>query len=59
MFFLRSNGQKNQAIREKSSILQTEALTRRFGTLTAVDALTISTVIAVTLGARLYPRVVT
>ena len=42
MFFLKQNEPKTLATSGKLAILETEELTRRFGTLTAVDALTIS-----------------
>ena len=42
MFFLKQNEPKMLATSGKLAILETEELTRRFGTLTAVDALTIS-----------------
>jgi ABC-2 type transport system ATP-binding protein len=42
MFFLKQNEPRAIATSGKLAILETEELTRRFGTLTAVDALTIS-----------------
>jgi ABC-2 type transport system ATP-binding protein len=42
MFFLKQNQPRVLVTSGKLAILETEALTRRFGTLTAVDALTIS-----------------